>query len=150
MNEVRKRILKMMIPIVSESIVQLSASTVSMAIIGKVSFIAIGAIGLASRITQLVWALFKGITTGQNVFVAQFYGAEEKDKIRKVVVETFISTMVLIIIFQILIFLFGSNFLNLFGQKSDLKLIELCLLSYIIYRKKNVFAMNKSLVENIQ
>ncbi len=124
-NEVRKRILKMMLPIVSESIVQMSASIVSMAIIGRVSVIAIGAIGLSSRITQLVWALFKGITTGQNVFVAQFFGADNKDKIRKVVIETFISAMVLIIIMQLLIFLFGSNFLDLFKPSAELKDLSL-------------------------
>lgn len=123
-NEIRKRILKMLFPIVAESIVQMSSSIISMAIIGRVSVLAIGAIGLSSRITQLVWALFKGITTGTNVFVAQFYGAQNPDKIRKVIVETFISAMILIVLMQILILIFGQNFLNLFNSSAELNALS--------------------------
>lgn len=100
---IRKKIYSMILPITIESVLQMTAGLVSMAMIGRISAVAVDGLGLSTRITQIVWALFKGVTTGATVFVAQAYGAKNDKKLRKVVQQTLISTIILVILLQLLI-----------------------------------------------
>ena len=99
---IRKKILSMILPITMENLLQMLAGFVSMAMIGRISTIAIGSLGLSTRITQIVWALFKGIATGASVFVAQAYGAGNDEKMRKVTMQTLISSLILVLILQLI------------------------------------------------
>ena len=101
---IRKKIFSMIVPITMENLLQMLAGFVSMAMIGRISTIAIGSLGISTRITQIVWALFKGIATGACVFVAQAYGANNYEKMRKVTIQTLMSSIILVCILQQLIF----------------------------------------------
>ena len=117
---IRKKILSMILPITIENLLQMMAGFVSMAMIGRISTIAIGSLGLSNRITQIVWALFKGIATGASVFVAQAYGAENREKMRKVTMQTIISSLILVIILQQLLFWKAEFFLKVFNPSAEL------------------------------
>ena len=117
---IRKKILSMILPITIENLLQMMAGFVSMAMIGRISTIAIGSLGLSTRITQIVWALFKGIATGASVFVAQAYGAGNRDKMRKVSMQTIISSLILVIILQQLLFWKADFFLKVFNPRAEL------------------------------
>lgn len=120
-SKIRKKIFSMILPITVESVLQMIVGFVSMAMIGRISAIAVGALGLSMRITQIVWALFKGVTTGATVFVAQAHGAQNNKKLRQVVQQTLLSTIILVILLQILIFWKAPDLiLNLFHPKEDL------------------------------
>ena len=117
---IRKKILSMILPITIENLLQMMAGFVSMAMIGRISTIAIGSLGLSTRITQIVWALFKGIATGASVFVAQAYGAGNRDKMRKVTMQTIISSLILVTLLQQLLFWKAGFFLKIFNPRPEL------------------------------
>ncbi|SCG83192.1 putative multidrug resistance protein norM Multidrug-efflux transporter [Proteiniborus sp. DW1] len=119
-KEIRNKILSMILPITMENILQMLAGFVSMAMIGRIDAIAVGALGISQRLTQIVWALFKGVTTGASVFVAQAYGANNIKKLKSVVQQTLLSTIVLVIIFQQIIFWKASSLLSIFNPSTEL------------------------------
>lgn len=123
LHEIRRKIYSMILPITTESVLQMTAGLVSMALIGRISSIssiAVNAIGISSRITQIVWALFKGITTGASVFVAQAYGADNPKKLREVIQQTLLSSLALVIILQQLVFWKASALLSIFNPSPEL------------------------------
>lgn len=122
-KEIRKKIYSMILPITIASILEMTTGLVSMAMIGRISTensIAVNAIGISQRIIQIVWALFKGITTGASVFVAQSYGANNRKKLRKVVQQTIISSVIFVIILQQIIFWNAPKLLSIFGPSREL------------------------------
>ncbi|ABR50721.1 MATE efflux family protein [Alkaliphilus metalliredigens QYMF] len=120
--EVRRKILSMILPITMENVLQMSAGFVTMAMIGRISAVAVAAVGISMRITQIIWALFRGVTTGATVFVAQSYGSGNLIKLKKVIQQTLLSSIILVLILQQLLFWFAPQILNFF--KGDPTLIE--------------------------
>lgn len=119
-KEIRGRIFELILPITIDNVLQLAAGLISMGMIGRVSTLAVGAIGLSTRITQIIWAIFKGITTGATVFVSQAYGAKDFKKLRKVVQQTFLSVIIFGIIIQQAIFWGAGRMLSIFNPGTDL------------------------------
>lgn len=118
LKEIRKNIYSMILPITISSILEMTTGLVSMAMIGRIdpsNSTAVNAIGLSQRITQVVWALFKGITTGASVFVAQAYGANNPKKLKKVIQQTILSSVIVVIVLQQIIFWNASKLLTIFN-----------------------------------
>ncbi|MCM0649703.1 MATE family efflux transporter [Clostridium swellfunianum] len=123
LQEIRKKIYSMILPITIEGVLQLTAGLVSMALIGRISSsdpTPVNAISISSRITQIVWALFKGITTGASVFVAQAYGSGNYKKLKGVIQQTLLSSILLVIIFQQIIYWNASAILSIFNPGPEL------------------------------
>lgn len=123
LQEIRKKIYSMILPITIASVLEMATGLVSMAMIGRIggdSSIAVDAIGISSRITQIVWALFKGITTGAAVFVAQAYGANNHRKLKQVIKQTIISSIILVIILQLIIYFNSNQLLGIFNPSEYL------------------------------
>lgn len=110
----------MILPITAESVLQMTAGFISMAIIGNKSTTAVVALGLGSRITQIVWALFRGIATGASVFVAQAHGAGNHDRVRKVIVQTLLSAALIVTLLGMLIYWQAPRLLGLFDPEPEL------------------------------
>ncbi|MEG0133316.1 MAG: MATE family efflux transporter [Clostridium sp.] len=116
----RKKIYSMIIPITVESMLQMTAGFVSAAFIGRLDAMAISALGISTRITQIIWSLFKGITTGGTVLVAQAYGANNEKKVRDTIMQTLISCVLLVIILAGFMQINGKVFLKVFNPSVDL------------------------------
>ncbi len=119
-KEVNKKILTMILPITVENILQMIAGLVSMGMVGRIDVLAIGALGISMRITQIVWALFKGIATGATVFVAQYHGAGEHKKVMTVIQQTMLSTLAAVILLELLIIVFAPILLSVFNPEAEL------------------------------
>lgn len=119
-GSIRKKIFTMILPITVENILETIASLVSMAIIGRIDTVSVGAIGLSSRVTQMVWALFKGISTGAAVLVAQSFGAGDFDRLRKVVQQSLLSALILVIALGQLIYWKAPALLSIFNPSENL------------------------------
>lgn len=119
-KEIRKKIYAMILPITLENILQMLAGFVAMAMIGRISTIAIGAVGLSMRITQIVWAIFKGVTTGATIFVARSYGAKDFKRLRQVVQQTLLSTILFVIGIQQMIYWKAPLFIRWLGGSGEL------------------------------
>lgn len=118
-KDIRKKILSLILPITLENILQMSAGIVSMGMIGRLSIASVNGQGISMRITQIIWAILKGITTGATVFVAQAYGAGDYNKMRRVIQQTLISSVILVIALQQIVFWNAELFLSIFNPNPE-------------------------------
>ncbi|KRQ87689.1 Multidrug resistance protein NorM [Caloramator mitchellensis] len=119
-KNIRKKIISMILPITFENILQMTAGLITMAMIGRIDEVSISAIGLSSRIYNLIWALFKGVATGVTVIIAQSFGAKDFEKLRKSVKQAFITSIFFVLMFQIIILLNSKPLLMIFNPKDNL------------------------------
>lgn len=117
---INKKIVFMILPVAFEGVLQMSAGLVLMGMIGRIDVIAVSALGISQRITQMVWALFRGITTGASVYVAQYFGAKEYGKMKHVIQQTIVSTIILVLVLQAGIYMFSSALLGIFDPSPEL------------------------------
>ena len=106
---IRKDIIKMILPILASSVLEMGVGIVSMKLIGNLGFVAIGAMGLSTRVRGIIWAVYKGIAIGVQVVVAQAFGAGNDDKIKEAIKQTLGSVFILSIAF-LLTMLFVPTF----------------------------------------
>lgn len=119
-TEIRKSIFKMILPILISSILEMMVGIVSMKLIGNLGFVAIGAMGLSTRVRGIIWAVYKGIAIGVQVVVAQAYGAGNDDRIRNALRQTIGSIFVISILFLSTMFFIPRIWLTIFGAKGEL------------------------------
>ena len=120
LKDINKKISAMILPVAIEGVLQMTAGLVMMGMIGRIDVIAVSALGISLRITQTVWALFKGITTGASVYVAQYFGAKEYGKMKHVIQQTVMSTIILVVILQALIYIYSPALLGIFDPSPEL------------------------------
>lgn len=119
-KKIRKKILGMIVPITAESILQMTAGVVSMAMVGRISPVAVGAIGMSNTLFRIIWSVFRGVGTGATVFVAQSFGANDHEKIRSTTIQSFILVVSLSILLQQLLFWNAEALIGLFNPTADL------------------------------
>lgn len=117
---IKKKILSMIIPITAENILQMTAGLVSMAMVGRISAVAVGAIGLSNVIFRLIWAVFKGISIGTTIIVAQSYGAKNNRKLARVSVQGILLSIAFAALFLGLLLLYTEQLLKVFGAGPEL------------------------------
>lgn len=105
---IRKKIFLLIIPVMLENIFQVSAGLISAAMIGRLTPTLISSQGICTRITGVLWCLFKGIGVGATVIIAKTYGKSDMTKCKKTFEQTVI-TGVLIAVALIIIILFNSS-----------------------------------------
>ncbi|NLN82835.1 MAG: MATE family efflux transporter, partial [Firmicutes bacterium] len=86
---------------------------------------AIAAVGLSSRVTQISWALFFGISTGVTVLVARFYGAGDMETARKISYQGLLSAVILIAFMTVISFWIAEPFLYMMNVEAEL--VEICM-----------------------
>ena len=69
-KKVNQDIFRMVLPIIVENVLQMSAGLVTTAMIGRLLADDISAQGIGNRITNTFWALFKGVGIGTTAIVA--------------------------------------------------------------------------------
>jgi len=119
-GEINRKIISIIVPITIDNILQMIAGIVSMGMIGRIDALSISALGISMRITQIIWALFKGITTGATVFVAQYYGAGEMCRVKNVIRQTLLSGIALVLVLQAVVYTQASRLLMIFNPDPEL------------------------------
>lgn len=114
-KKVRKKILSMTLPITAENILQMTAGVVSMAMVGRIDSVAVGAIGMSNILFRIIWAVLKGIGTGNSVFVAQSYGAGNYAKLKDTTEQAFILALGVSIFFQQIIYWNTAELIGIFN-----------------------------------
>jgi len=112
---IKKKILSMVIPITAENILQMTAGLVSMAMVVRISTVAIGAIGLSNVIMRLIWTVFKGISIGTTILAAQSYGAGNVKKLARVSVQGILLSTAFAALFLGILLLYSEQVLKVFG-----------------------------------
>lgn len=121
--EIRKTIQIMVLPIVIESILQMTSGFVLTGMMGRLDPISISAFSLSNRIINITWAVLRGITMGSAVFVAQAYGSKNTQKIKYIIKQTILGLSVFIFIIQQFIFHNTEFVLSIFKPGTELMTI---------------------------
>lgn len=124
-GELRKSIFDMIWPVTLDAILQLMVGMVASAMVGRLGALAIAAVGLSSRVTQISWALFFGISTGVTVLVARFYGAGDMETARKISYQGLLSAVILIAFMTVISFWIAEPFLYMMNVEAEL--VEICM-----------------------
>lgn len=117
---IRKKILSMLIPITAENILQMTAGVVSMAMVGRIDALAVGAIGISNIIFRIIWSVFKGISTATSVFVAQSYGADNYKRLMSVSEQAFVLSLGLSLVFQQFLYWNAESLIKIFNPTPGL------------------------------
>lgn len=110
----------MLVPITVENLLQMVAGIVTMGMIGRIDALSISALGISMRITQIIWALFRGITIGATVFAAQYYGAGNMEKVRDVIKQTLLSSIAVVAVLQLIVYTQAPRLLMIFDPQEEL------------------------------
>jgi len=119
-KQVRQEIYRLIIPVVLENMLQTLAGLVITAMAGRLLASDIAAQGISMRVTNLCWALFKGLGIGCSVIVALHYGAGRLDKCRRVIEQTYLTALPIALIFTVVIFLWPQVVVGFFTEEQAL------------------------------
>lgn len=119
-KRVNQDIFRMVLPIIVENVLQMSAGLVTTAMIGRLLADDISAQGIGNRITNTFWALFKGVGIGTTVIVALRYGQQKFHLCRRTVEQVYITALPAAFGCVALTLLFMDPILHLFTQEEAL------------------------------
>ena len=81
---IKREIYQIIIPMILENILQISANLVITAMVGRLLANDISAQGICIRITDTLWCFYKGVAIGATVLIARAYGAGLLDQVTAV------------------------------------------------------------------
>ena len=83
------------IPLLLGNLAQQLYNTVDAIVVGQyVGDAALGAVGLANPVINLIFVLFMGISTGATIVVSQYFGAKDRENLSKAVGTTIMLTVI--------------------------------------------------------
>lgn len=92
-KQINRDIFKMVLPIIIENLLQMTAGIITTAMIGRLVADDISAQGIGNRIINTFWALFKGIGTGATVIIALRYGEKKLGLCRRTAEQTYLTVI---------------------------------------------------------
>lgn len=116
---IRKEIYFLIIPIMLENVFQISAGIISAAMIGRLTPMLISSQGICSRITGVLWCLFKGIGVGATVVIAKSRGENDLVKCKKAFEQTLTTSCIISVIIGFIVFFSSSSILSFFTSSSE-------------------------------
>lgn len=88
---VNRDIFRMVLPVITENVLQMSAGLITSAMIGRLMADDISAQGISLRIYNTFWSLFKGIGIGATVITALRYGQRRFGDCRRTIEQTYLT-----------------------------------------------------------
>ncbi len=119
-RSIRREIYGLILPIIFENIFQISASLVTVAMIGRLSPADISAQGICMRITETLNSLFRGVAIGVTVYIARAYGEKNTGKCFHVFRQSILSAVPMAILFAAILFAAPRTFLSFLTAKENL------------------------------
>lgn len=113
---IKRDIYQIIIPMILENILQISANLVITAMVGRLLANDISAQGICIRITDTLWCFYKGVAIGATVLIARAYGAGRHQDCRKIAEQTILTEMIIVFIFQVVLYFKAPLFLGFFAK----------------------------------
>lgn len=113
---IKRDIYQIIIPMILENILQISANLVITAMVGRLLANDISAQGICIRITDTLWCFYKGVAIGATVLIARAYGAGRHQDCRKIAEQTILTEMIIVFIFQVVLYFKAPLFLGSFSK----------------------------------
>ena len=139
---IRKEIYFLIIPIILENIFQMSSGIISAAMIGRLSPTLISSQGICSRITGVLWCLFKGIGIGATVVIAKTHGEGDLSKCKKAFQQTTLTGVAISLACIDGVLLSLSGILRFFTDDKDILLNAMQYMKIIIFGSPFVLIMS--------
>lgn len=111
------------LPIAMQNLINASVNTADTIMVGQLGEDAIASVGLANQVFFILSLILFGISSGCNVFVAQFWGKQDLYSIRKTMAFSMLLSMVPCVIFTLIAILTPSFLMRIFS--ADPNVIEL-------------------------
>lgn len=124
-SNIRKSVLKLVGPAVSEQILFMILGVVSTVFAGRLGEEAISAVGLINTLVGFIIALFVALSTGSTVLVARLIGEDERDKAKECVRHSVLLGALLSVLLSILCYIFATPILKVFFSSAESSVIEL-------------------------
>lgn len=131
-ENIRFNIIKMIVPITAENMLMTVAIFITAALVGRLTASEIAAVGLGSRYLNIFMAIFRGISTGATVLIAQFYGAGYSKKISNTLRQSLVSALLVCIGLASLMYLFAPQLIQLFSDDPAFLAPGVIYLRYIV------------------
>ena len=119
-GSIAKSIFWFSIPLLIGNLFQQLYNTVDAYVVGNyVSKQALAAVGASSPITNMLIGFFMGLATGAGVVIAQYYGANDRKRLKQSIHSSAALTLVMAIFLTILGVLLTNPLLHLIGIPAD-------------------------------
>ena len=113
-QELRKKLLKVTLPISMQSLISSSINLVDTVMVGRLGEVELATVGLSMQFVFIFWMVLFGFNGGAITYMAQFYGKGDIKNIRKVTGLSIATCFSIGIIFFILARFFPGNVLRIF------------------------------------
>lgn len=113
--DLRKRILRLAIPVVAEQILTTLTNIVDMVMVGRLGPAAVAAVGLSTHPLFLSMAIFMGIGVGTTALVARYTGARDPDTVESVTRQSFWMALVSALVVAYGYFALAAPIMRLMG-----------------------------------
>ena len=148
-----KTLITLCIPIIIQNLLSSLINMVDTIMVGGLGEISVAAIGIGNQYFFLYNMALSGIIGGAGLFIAQFFGKNDKENIRKITALSAISALILGIIFSI-IAIFNPKFIIHFFSfdesvvKVAVNYFSIVGFCYPIIAISNVFSMGSRSIRN--
>lgn len=116
-------LLTLIIPITLQNLISSSLNMVDNLMIGELGESAIAAVGLVNQYFFIFMLTLSGINAGAGIFVSQFWGKKDKERIGKMLGLDLILSLVVAVLFSIPGFFAPENIMKIFVKDSDVILL---------------------------
>ena len=119
-KQVNHDIFRMVLPVITENVLQMSAGLVTSAMIGRLMADDISAQGISLRVYNTFWSLFKGIGIGATVVVALRYGQRRLSECRRTIEQTYLTLVPFALLCMAIILIAPSPIVHFLSNDSNL------------------------------
>lgn len=148
-----KTLITLCIPIIIQNLLSTLINIVDTVMVGGLGEVSVAAIGVANQYFFLYNMALSGIIGGAGLFIAQFFGKNDKDNIRKVTALSVISAVILGVVFSIIAIFFPKFIIHFFSTDEEVVriatnyflIIGFC---YPIIAVSSVFSMGSRSIRN--
>ena len=113
-------VLVVAIPIMLQNLIQTSVNLIDSLMVGQLGDAAIGGVAAVNRYFLILNGGMFGLTSAVAIFIAQFFGAKNEDKLRESFRFSILSSYVVILPFFIIAYLFPEAILGFFTKDATL------------------------------
>lgn len=117
---IKREIYQIIIPMILENILQISANLVITAMVGRLLANDISAQGICIRITDTLWCFYKGVAIGATVLIARAYGGGRHQECRKIAEQTMLTELIIVLVFQMVLYFQAPLFLGFFSKDAQI------------------------------
>lgn len=115
-----RRIITLAIPVILQLLLVNSVSFADTLMIGQLGSTDIAAVGVAAQVFFLVTMFLYGVSSGGGIFISQFWGAQDRQGIHKIMAITILLSTVIVGIVSLYSSLFPSSIMQVFTTDQDI------------------------------